>query len=253
MPAPKIQQVDRHNVRPYGDTMDDGAVQMSFTLPIKLNAEAVEAAKQLAHKLGMRDATVVHSADLGGYSFFVVYGHTRQSVDVTLIKVPKVISKTYSREQCDELIQQRFGRKLSVVGACIGTDAHTVGIDAIMNMKGFDGHYGLERYAMIETHNLGAQVPPETLLNVAIEHKADAVLASQIVTEKGFHRQNLTRLVELAEAAGIRHETILICGGPRIDHRLALELGFDAGFGIGSYAENVASFIIDKMTERKLK
>ena len=38
------------------------------------------------------------------------------------------------------------------------------GIDAIMNMKGYNHHYGLERYRMIEAHNLGAQVPNERLI-----------------------------------------------------------------------------------------
>jgi len=125
-----------------------------------------------------------------------------------------------------------------------------VGIDAIMNMKGYDGHYGLERYRMVEAVNLGAQVPAKTLLDEAIKRNADAALVSQIVTEKGFHKQNLTRLIELAEAAGVRHKMVLVCGGPRIDHKLALELGYDAGFGRGAYAEHVCSFVIDKLKER---
>ena len=49
-------------------------------------------------------------------------------------------------------------RKLVVVGACIGTDAHTVGIDAILNIKGFAGEKGLEYYREIRVVNLGAQV-----------------------------------------------------------------------------------------------
>ncbi len=252
MDATNVKQVDPTKVRPYGDTLDDGALQMSFTLPLPLTPESIEAAKQTALGLGLRDASVVHSEDLGGYSFFVVYGHTRKTIDLTQIHVPKVETKVYSREQINEQIRTRFGRKLVVVGACIGTDAHTVGIDAIMNMKGFDGHYGLERYEMIEAFNLGAQVPPEKLLQFAVDHKADAILISQVVTGRGFHKQNLTRMVELVEAAGIRQRTLLICGGPRIDHRLALELGFDAGFGRGAYAEHVAGFIVEKMSERSL-
>lgn len=250
MPESKAKQVDLTKVRPYGDTMDDGAVQLSFTLPIPYNPEAIEAAKLTARQLGMKDAAVVYSEDLGGYSFFVVYGHTRKTVDVTQIKVPQIDGAVFSRDQANEEIRHRFGRKLVIVGACIGTDAHTVGIDAIMNMKGYDGHYGLERYEMVETFNLGAQVPPESLLKKAVQHHADAILVSQVITEKGFHRQNLSRMVELVEAAKIRDHTVLVCGGPRIDHRLALELGFDAGFGRGTYPENVISLIIEKLTER---
>ena len=49
-------------------------------------------------------------------------------------------------------------RRLVVVGGCIGTDAHTVGIDAILNIKGFAGEKGLEYYRELKVVNLGAQV-----------------------------------------------------------------------------------------------
>ena len=45
-----------------------------------------------------------------------------------------------------------------MVGACIGTDAHTVGIDAILNVKGLAGEKGLEYYGEFNVVNLGAQV-----------------------------------------------------------------------------------------------
>jgi beta-lysine 5,6-aminomutase beta subunit len=253
MPEYDVKQVDPTTLRPYGDTLGDGAVQLSFTLPTPLTPESTEAARKLAKQLGLRDATVQHAEDLGGYAFFIIYGHTRESIDLTEIKVEKVETEVMDMAQCDAAIEQALGRKLRIVGACIGTDAHTVGIDAIMNMKGFDGHYGLERYKMVEAANLGAQVPAEKLLQVALDRQADAILTSQIVTEKGFHKNNLTKLVELAEAAGVRDRFIMVCGGPRISHELARELGYDAGFGRGNFAEHVCSFIIEKLKERKAR
>lgn len=88
--------------------------------------------------------------------------------------------------ETDEFISQNIGRKLVVIGASTGTDAHTVGIDAIMNMKGYAGHFGLERYEMIEALNMGAQVLNEDFIAKAIELKADALLVSQTVTQKIF-------------------------------------------------------------------
>ena len=120
-----------------------------------------------------------------------------------------------------------------------------------MNMKGFAGHYGLERYEGIEAHNLGSQVPNEELVAKAIELKADAILVSQVVTQKDVHIPNLTQLVDILEAEGIRENTILVCGGPRINHELAKELGYDAGFGAGTFAEDVATFIVTEMVKRK--
>jgi len=121
-----------------------------------------------------------------------------------------------------------------------------------MNMKGYNHHFGLERYSMINALNMGSQVPNEKLLEKAVEMKADAVLVSQIVTQKDVHIKNLTNLIELAEAEHLRGKMLLITGGPRINNKLAKELGFDAGFGIGSYADHVATFIVKKLLERKM-
>ena len=139
------------------------------------------------------------------------------------------------------------------LSASTGTDAHTVGIDAIMNMKGYAGHYGLERYEMIEAYNLGSQVANEEFVKRATELKADVLLVSQTVTQKDVHVTNLVELVELLEAARLRDKVILIAGGPRINNDLAKELGYDAGFGPGKFAEHVASFFIDEFVKRNKK
>jgi len=60
----------------------------------------------------------------------------------------------------------------------------------------------------------------------------------------------MTDLIELMEAEGLRDKMIITAGGPRIGNKLALELGYDAGFGRGTFPENVASFIVEKMVER---
>jgi len=111
----------------------------------------------------------------------------------------------------------------------------------------------LERYEMFDAYNLGSQVENEDFLKKAIELKADALLVSQTVTQKDVHIQNLVNLVELLEAEGLRHKIILVCGGPRITHELAKELGYDAGFGINSYADDVASYIAQQVVEREKK
>ena len=138
-----------------------------------------------------------------------------------------------------------------VIGACIETDAHTVGIDAIMNMKGYNGHKGLESYHQIRAINMGAQVDSEELVTRAIEERADVILVSQVVTQKNIHLDNLTKLSDLLEAEGLRERVILVVGGPRIGHELAKELGYDAGFGPKSYAEDVASFAIHEWITRR--
>ena len=237
-------------IKPYGDTLNDGAIQLSFTLPVPHSAKADEAARQYAQKLGFNEVEVVHSNPLSDqFSFFVIYGKANHQIDYDKVEV-EVIEKSMDYYRVNDYIKEHIKRPVVIVGACTGTDAHTVGIDAIMNMKGFDQHYGLERYPMIEAYNLGAQVNNEDLIQKAIKLNADAILVSQVVTQKDVHIHNMTNLIELMEAEGVRSEIIVAAGGPRIGNKLALELGYDAGFGRGTYPENVASFIVEKLVER---
>lgn len=243
--------LDLTRVKPYGDTMNDGMMQFSFTLPIPCNEESKEAAKQLLIKMGIEEPQVVSAQDLGvGYTFFIMYGKCAHTIDYTQIEVPKVDSDVMDKYQVEAFIEEHIKRDVVIVGACTGTDAHTVGIDAIMNMKGYDGHYGLERYHGIKAYNLGAQVPNEDLVAKAIELGADAIIVSQIVTQKDVHIPNMTELIELLESEGIRDKIIVCAGGPRISYELAKELGYDAGFGTGTYAEDVASFIVQALAKK---
>ncbi len=246
-----VAQVDLTKVKPYGDTLNDGMTQVSFTLPVPYGEEGSEAAKILARKMGLDEPNVVYSKDQGGgYTFFIVYGKCQHTVDYTSIKVTKVEVEVMDRLECAEYIKENIKRNVVIVGASTGTDAHTVGIDAIMNMKGFHGHFGLERFEGIDAYNYGSQVPNEVLIQKAKETKADAILVSQTVTQKDIHITNLTNMVELLEAEGMRDKVILCCGGPRISHELAQELGYDAGFGPHTYAEHVASFVLDEIVAR---
>lgn len=246
------KNLDLTRIKPYGDTMNDGKIQLSFTLPVDLDKKAIEAAKELTKKMGLKDPEIAyHTALDRGFTYFVVYGNSIHTIDYTKIQVETVEIDVMSKEAINKYIKEKIGCKLVILGASTGTDAHTVGIDAIINMKGFAGHYGLEHYEMIEAFNLGSQVSNEEFVKRVIELKADVLLVSQTVTQKEIHVKNLTQLVDLLEAEGIRDQVILICGGARVSNELAKELGYDAGFGPGTYAEIVASFFIKEYVRRK--
>jgi len=239
------------NVKPYGDTKDDGVVQLSFTLPLEWSEAADEAARRLVAQMGFTDAAVAEGREIArGFSFFVVYARTKASVEVDNIAAAIPRQRPLAMEEVDRLLREHFGRKVRVAGACIGTDAHTVGIDAILNMKGYKGDYGLERYTMFETLNLGAQVSVEDLVRIARERNLDVILASQVVTQKGSDVLNFTALAERLEEAGLRDRILLLCGGPRVTNLLAAELGYDAGFGRGTLPSEVATFIARRLVER---
>jgi beta-lysine 5,6-aminomutase beta subunit len=241
-------------VKAYGDTLNDGAVQLSFTLPVPYGGKAKEAAKIYVEKLGFKTADIVHMAELSDdFTFFIAYAKTDVSIDYDSVEYTPAIDKSMSMDEVNQFIKEKIKRKIVIVGATTGFDAHTVGIDAIMNMKGYNHHFGLERYPMIEAINLGAQVPNERLIETAKKVNADAVLISQIVTQKDTHIKNLTNFIELLEAEKLRDRFIVVIGGPRINNKLAVELGFDAGFGSGTYADDVATYIVRKIYEKMIK
>ena len=236
-------------IRPYGDTTGDGMVQMSFTLPIQHSKVADGAALQLANKMGMDPALVVHSKPMGeGFTFFVVYGRVNHLVDVSQVQVVERDYPILTPKEANAAIKASLRRRLVVVGACIGTDAHTVGIDAILNIKGFAGEKGLEYYSEIKVVNLGAQVSVPQLVEAARAEKADAVLVSQVVTQRDAHLLN-TREMSAAfrEAYPATARPLLVVGGPRFDESMAAELGVDRVFSRGTTPGEVASYLVHRV------
>ena len=239
-------------IRPYGDTTGDAMVQLSFTLPVPASRRAELAALQLAGKMGLEPASVVHTKAMGPhYTFFIVYGRVNHLIDYAGIQAPEGREfPLLPAKEIDLAIRSVLNRRLVVVGACIGTDAHTVGIDAILNVKGFAGEKGLEYHREIQVVNMGAQVGVEELVARAKAENADAVLVSQVVTQKNAHIHNIKQMTAAfhdayptAAGPGLGRP-LLIAGGPRFDTVTAEELGVDRIFGKGTTPGEVASYLV---------
>jgi beta-lysine 5,6-aminomutase beta subunit len=241
-------------IRPYGDTTGDGMVQLSFTLPVPPGRQAEGAAQQLAAKMGIDPAMVVHTREVAeGYTFFVVYGQVNHLVDLSRVQVAEQDFPLLSPKEVNDAVRQGLRRPLSVVGACIGTDAHTVGIDAILNIKGVAGEKGLEYYRELAVTNLGAQVSVPELVEHARARKADAVLVSQVVTQRDAHLHNVREMsAAFREAFPAGQRPLLVVGGPRFDETMADELGVDRIFGRGTTPAEVASYLVHALiTDRR--
>jgi beta-lysine 5,6-aminomutase beta subunit len=252
-------------VRPYGDTTGDGRVQLSFTLPVPFGtpterARAQGAALQLAAKMGLEPAMVVHAKGMGpDFTFCIVYGRVGHLVDLSEVIVAEREFPLLSAAEVNLRIRSGLGRKLVVVGACIGTDAHTVGIDAILNVKGHAGEKGLEYYREIRVVNLGSQVAVPELVARSEAEGADAVLVSQVVTQRDAHISNARELAAsfAARAASRaaagrpgagqpgagRERPLLVIGGPRFDPAMSAEIGVDKIFSRGTTPREVASYL----------
>ena len=244
-------------VRPYGDTTGDGRVQVSFTLPVPFGSEAERAlaegaALQLAGKMGLDPAMVVHAKGMGpAFTFFIVYGRARHVVDLSAVTVTEREFPVLPAAEVNLRIRSSLGRKLVVVGATIGTDAHTVGIDAILNVKGHAGEKGLEYYREIRVVNMGSQVSvPDLVLRATVEH-ADAVLVSQVVTQRDAHLSNTRDMAAAFRSEFGAQRPLLVAGGPRFDPGAAEDLGVDRIFGRGTAPSEVASYLVHALASEE--
>jgi beta-lysine 5,6-aminomutase beta subunit len=238
-------------VRPYGDERDDGKVQVSFTLPVPSDARGEGAARQLAERMGIPSPLVVHKKTMGpSHTFFIVYGAVEHAVDLERVQVEERSYPLLEEKEVTRRVRQALGREAVVVGAALGTDAHTVGLDAILSRKGWAGDKGLESYRCFRIVNLRSQVEAAELVDRAEREAADAVLVSQTVTQREAHLHHLRELTEEVERRDLRGRFLMIAGGPRFDPAMASELGYDRIFGRGTTPAEVASYLTWALSEK---
>jgi beta-lysine 5,6-aminomutase beta subunit len=243
----------RH-VRAYGDTTGDGMVQLSFTLPIPAGPKAEAAAALFARKMGLDPAMVVHAKGIGpSFTFFVVYGRSPVIVDLDEVVVQEREYPLLTAKEVNLEVRSRLQRRMVVVGATVGTDAHTVGLDAILNVKGFAGEKGLESYRELRVVNLGAQVDAAHLVHRAVAERADAILVSQVVTQRDAHLHHVREVADALDAGwpGESPRPLLVVGGPRFDPAAASEIGADRVFVKGTTPREVASYLVHALGGRK--
>jgi beta-lysine 5,6-aminomutase beta subunit len=238
---------DTRHVRAYGDTTGDGMVQLSFTLPIPAGPRAEAAAALFARKMGLDPAMVVHAKGIGPrFTFFVVYGRSPVILDLDEVEVQEREYPLLTAKEINLEVKSRLQRRLVVIGATVGTDAHTVGLDAILNVKGFAGEKGLEYYRELRVVNLGAQVDAADLVARALAERADAILVSQVVTQRDAHLHHVREVAEALDEGwpADRPRPLLVVGGPRFDPTAAVQLRADRVFAKGTTPREVASYLV---------
>jgi len=241
-------------VRPYGDDTNDGKVQVSFTLPVPSDARAEAAARALAGEMGIHAPLVVHQKAMGpSFTYFIVYGTVDHAIDMSQIRVEERPYPLLDQKEVVRRVREALGgrQEAVVVGAALGTDAHTVGLDAILSKKGWAGDKGLESYRCFRIVNLRSQVRADELARRAVEEEADAVLVSQTVTQKDAHIHHLREFADAVDRQGVRGRFLMIAGGPRFDVGMADDLGYDRIFGKGTTPSEVASYLAWALSERK--
>jgi beta-lysine 5,6-aminomutase beta subunit len=97
---------------------------------------------------------------------------------------------------------------------------------------------------------MGSQVEPQDIVETVRDSHADAVLVSQVVTQRDAHIVHLKEVRKALVDADLRERLILIGGGPRFSSEQAADLGYDKIFGRGTKPSEVASYLTYAATQR---
>ncbi|UOZ06902.1 D-ornithine 4,5-aminomutase subunit OraE [Amycolatopsis sp. WQ 127309] len=229
-------------IRPEAEHGADGLVTISMFVPLPAG-KADAAALKLAERMNLRDPHIVdrvvlHPAE--GVQFEVA-GHTTAEVRESELPAAAAVSAAPSSPETVRTSLSPLG--LRVVGATLGNDEHSVGLQEITNIK----HQGLEWFG-VTCANVGTSVPVEVLVEQAIQQEVTVVLASLVVSHHDIHRVMMTKLNDVAVARGVRDRLVLIAGGPQVTDEMARQCGLDAGFGRGTRGVDVARFILESVT-----
>lgn len=230
-------------LKPEMEWAADGVIQITMFLPTD-ERTAEFAGIEIGRKLGLADVECIGKEimQMAEGTRIEIKGKVQFDIDLDELVIPpkpEIISDEELRAEIKE-------HPMTIVGGTIGEDEHSVGLREIIDIK----HGGIEKYG-IKCHYLGTSVPPEKIVDAAIELNADAILASTIISHDDIHYKNMKKIDEIAREKGIRDKIIICSGGTQVSNELAVEAGMDAGFGRGSKGVHVATFLVKERRRRQ--
>ncbi len=230
-------------VKPEMEWMADGTVMMNMFIPANRRVAEVVAV-EIAKKMNLQEPEVINREIMqeAEGTRIELKGKVPFDIDVSTLVIPpepELLSDDEIRVDIEKY-------PMKIVCGTVGEDEHSVGLREIIDIK----HGGIERFG-IEVHYLGTSVPVEKLVDAAVELKADAILASTIISHDNIHYKNMKRIHELAVEKGIRDQVIIVAGGTQVIPEEAGKTGVDAGFGRNSHGIDVATFLVEKRRDMR--
>jgi D-ornithine 4,5-aminomutase subunit beta len=228
-------------IKPEMEWSADGVVMTTMFFPCERKlAEA--AALEVGKRMGLSDVEVIsreimHPAEGTRIEIKGKVPFELSIEELVIPPEPDILS--------DEEIEAEVHRRpLTVVAGTVGDDEHSVGLREIIDIK----HGGIEKYG-IKVHYLGTSVPPEKIVNAAVELNADGILASCIISHDNVHYKNIALINKLMLEKGIREKVMFVAGGTQVTPELARAAGADEGFGRLSHGVHVATFLVKRRLE----
>ena len=220
-------------VKPEMEWLGDGVVLLTMFFPAEARL-AQAAALEAARKMNLAEPEVIsvevmHPAEGTRVEVKGKVPFEMEIAGLTLPREPEVLDE-------DALREAFKARPMTVVCGTVGEDEHSVGLREIIDIK----HGGIEKYG-IRVHYLGTSVPPDKLVNAAVELGAQAILASAVISHDNIHYKNIALVDRLAREMGVRDRLVFLAGGTQVTPELARQAGADEGFGRGTRGAHVAT------------
>ena len=228
-------------LRPEMEWLADGVVMTTMFFPTEKRI-AQAAALECGKRMGLTEVEVISTEVMHPVegTRIEIKGKVPFELDIDKLTIPEEPDVLD-----DDIIRKDIERRpMKIVAATVGDDEHSVGLREIIDIK----HGGIEKYGM-EVVYLGTSVPPEKLVDAAIEVNADAIMASTIISHDDIHYKNIARIDQIAKEKGIRDKIIFVAGGTQVTPALARKAGADEGFGRGSKGVHNATFLIKRRWE----
>ncbi len=237
----EFAQPGAKKLKPEMEWLADGTVMITMFFPTgRRVAEA--AALEFGRRMNLVDVEVINREVMHAVegTRIEIKGKVPFEVDIDSLVIPKdpeVMDEDALRAALQE-------KPMRIVCGTVGQDEHSVGLREIIDIK----HGGIEKYG-IEVHYLGTSVPPEKLVNAAVEMNADAILASTVISHDDIHYKNIARIDRIATEMGVRDKLVFVAGGTQVAPELARQAGADQGFGRGTRGNHVATFLVKRRQE----
>ena len=238
-------EVNLKKLMAYGGSLESGTLQLNFSLPVEASEQAREAAKVYVEKMGFSDVHVISMEAMGiGFSHFLVFARSKQSIDFTKMKTGLSGHAKKSFAEINELARQKLPRRLTVLAADFTGANCSDKIDRVVTIKGYKNECGLERYPCFKVVNLHAQGSLELFRRKLAELKPDALLIGQSSTLKPTQSSVLKELNALFQAQKQAETALKILIGPVWTSAALKKIGFDASFGEENLPTEIATFIV---------
>jgi len=232
-------------LKPEMEWLADGTVLVNLFFPVAADlaqAAALEVGRRMnLHNCEVISREIMHAKEGTRIEMKGKFPFDIRIDELVLPKTPEILSEEELRAEIER-------QPMKVVCGTVGSDEHSVGLREIIDIK----HGGIEKYG-IQVHYLGTSVPPEKLVNAAIELNADAILASTIISHDNIHYKNITLIDRIAREMGQRDKLIFIAGGTQVTPELARQAGADEGFGRCTKGAHVATYLVKRRREMQAR